>query len=150
MNSKKVRTAMLVLPFTLLLQGCEGTYSNFRKFDNPSCSKGGSYVNVHYGDSQLKVKPIANVNRGGAFEFRLKPKKPKGKEKDYDNALVTIDGKTGPDGLDASWIKADNADNRKKRNLVICVPPGIDRGIYYYSVKVEKLGVLDPRADVQF
>lgn len=153
MTYKKIRIAVLILALAFVLQGCEGSYSSFRKFDNPGCSKGGTYVKVKYGDSKLKVKPISKLHRGGAFEFRLKPKKPWpwGKDKDYGNALVTIEGKDGPGGLDANWIKADNEGNRNNRKLIVCVPPApeIEKGIYYYSIKVEKLGILDPRADVQ-
>ena len=55
-----MRLMIAVFAMPLLLAGCavEGKHSDSYKVKNlDNCGDGGSWVNVHYGDSQLKVKP---------------------------------------------------------------------------------------------
>lgn len=148
MTNQAIRNLLLILPLPLILAACEGSYSSFVKSGKDGCPKGGTYVNVHYGDSQLKVKPIAKVHRGGAFEFRLKPKKSKSDPDgvDYKEVNVTVKGKD----VRSDWIEAISGTAKGKGKLVFCVKDSVALGRNYeYWVEVDQVGRLDPRADVE-
>ena len=147
MNTRTIRNALLILPLPILLSACEGSFSSFVKSGKDGCPKGGTYVNVHYGDSQLKVKSIAKLHRGGAFEFRLKPKKSKNDPEgvNYKNVKVTIKGKD----TRSDWIPEISGTAAGKGKIAFCVKNDVPLGRNYeYWVEVEKVGRLDPRADV--
>jgi len=146
-----MRKLILLLVTPLLLMACatEGKFSTSNKFETlADCHDGGTYVKVHYEDSYLKIKPKINVKRGTGLEFRLKPKNSVGAPVNYEEMEVTIEGKPG--GLSAAWINVSGSfKNSPGGSLFICIPDGTAEGTYHYSVSVEQLGQLDPRADVE-
>jgi hypothetical protein len=141
----KVFIAVMVMP--LLLAGCalEGKHSDSLKVMNlDDCEDGGTWVNVHYGDSELKVKPKIDVKKGSGIEFRLKPRKQKSDRVDYENATVTVKGKASEDGKN-DWIDVQGTAS-KDGALAVCA--NVDTGGYEYLVHVEGVGTLDPRVHV--
>jgi hypothetical protein len=148
-NRAKVYVMLILLP-ALSMAGCafEGKYSKSAKISKAGCAQGGTFVNVHYGDSELRVKPIVHVRRGGALEFRLKPDRKASDTIDYKDVNVTIDNKPAKD----AWLDAAVTGSFKSTGgkLVVCVDQSLDRDrTYEYLVKVEKVGELDPRARVE-
>lgn len=147
MNFKSIRNALLLSPLMILLVACEGTYSGFMKFDEPNCSSGGTFVNIHYGDSQLRVRPVVKVKKGKALEFRLKPVAARGKEKGFEDAEVTIEAKDEEGKPVKNWLSKTPRGNSRKGSLIVCA--NTEEGMYHYSIHVAGLGTLDPRADVE-
>ena len=141
-------TLLLVTPLLLMACATEGKFSTANKFETlEDCEDGGTYVRVYYEDSSLKIKPKINVKRGTGLEFRLKPKNSVGAPVDYEKMLVTIEGKSG--GSSDDWIDVSGSFESSGGSLILCVPAGTTPGIYQYSVSVEQLGQLDPRANVE-
>lgn len=126
-----------VLAITLVACATPGEYSATRSVST-ECSNGSTFVNVDYRDSYLKVNAVANVKRNGALEFRLRA------GGGYEGKQVTISGKTANDG----WISASGSDDGRDNTLIVCVPEDQADGAYYYLVRVEDVGTLDPRANV--
>ena len=146
MKSKPFLLPCLGVGLALALGACatNGKHSANARY-SIDCTAGGTFVNVHYGDSELKVHPIANVHRGAALEFRLKPNRRNSDKVNYENVKVKIKGaKTPP----ASWIDLEGTFASTNGKMVVCVPDSVARGTYYYEVKVDGVGILDPRADV--
>ena len=146
MKSKPFLASGLGLGLALALSACatNGQHSANARY-SIECTAGGTFVNVHYGDSELKVHPVANVHRGSALEFRLKPNRRASDKVNYENVKVKIKGaKTPP----ASWINLESTFADSKGKLVVCVPDSVAKGTYYYEVEVDGVGTLDPRADV--
>jgi hypothetical protein len=136
-----------MLVTSLLLVGCatEGKFSTYTKSPLAACARGATFVNVHYGDSEISAHAIAQVKVDGVFLFRLAPRKRQSDQVNYDDMLVTITGKSSDPN--ASWINVSGKYEDSKV-LAICVPSDIDEGTYEYFIEVEKVGKLDPRADV--
>jgi hypothetical protein len=147
-----MRNLLLIGLIPLLLMACtsEGKYSKSNTFDiKEECGDAGTWVRVHYGDSQLKVKPKVHLKKGSAWEFRLKPKIKATDPVDYNKMEVTILGKKSDP--DASWIDISGTFEKSGGSLVLCVDPDQkeDLKTYEYFVHVEEIGTLDPRADVE-
>ena len=147
-----MRNLLLIGLMPLLLMACtsEGKYSKFNSFDTKAeCEDAGTWVKVHYGDSQLKVKPKVHLKKGWAWEFRLKPKIKATDPVDYNKMKVTIKGKAKDP--DASWIDISGTFEDSGGSLILCVDPEQDQELqtYEYYVNVEEVGTLDPRADVE-
>jgi hypothetical protein len=146
MNTKSILVSCVGFGLALTLGACatNGQHSANARY-SIECTAGGTFVNVHYGDSEIKVHPIANVHRGAALEFRLKPNRRKSDPVNYENVKVKIKGaKTPP----ASWIDLEDSYANSNGKLVVCVPDSVAKGTYYYEVTVDGVGTLDPRADV--
>ena len=137
----------LTIASLLLLAGCahEG---EFIAEDAPnSCDgKGYTFVIIHYSDSSLVVLPIINVRAGKELQYRLLPKLSKGDPINYKDSMVTITGVTAPDG---SWMNASGTFRDTDGVLRVCVPAEPGEQNYKYEVRVDGVGVLDPRAEVQ-
>lgn len=146
MNNLRVRNLMMGAGLALVLGACAtpGQYSASAQYST-ECTAGGTFVNVQYGDSQLKVHPIANVHRGAALEFRLKPNRRRSDAVNYENVQVRIKGAKSPP---AEWIDEEGSYTDSDGALVACVPEDVDADTYYYMIEVEGVGTLDPRADV--
>jgi hypothetical protein len=144
-----MRNLFLVLIIPLLLTACvtEGTFTKYHTFNTPEdCEDGGTFVRIHYGDSYLRVLPIAKVKRGTALEFQLKPKINRAQDQfDYNKVLVTIKGKNA----NSDWIDVEGTAESPSEDLTICVDPGQAVDTYHYWVEVKEVGRLDPRADVE-
>lgn len=135
-----LRNVLAALPLAALAAACAtpGQYTATRSIST-TCPTGSTFVNIFYGDSQLKVvAPKATVKQNAGFELRLKA------ERGYENKTVTIEGKTRND----RWLAASGSESESDGKLLICVPPDQELGPYYYLVRVEDVGTLDPRADV--
>lgn len=150
MINKRIGVILSALLVPLLLSACEGRYLGSAKFEGVSCpKKGGTFVNVHYGDSLIRVQTIAKVHREAAFEFRLKPDKRQSDLVNYETVQVTIKGKD----TRSNWIPQLSGNARTVKDggsLVFCVPDTVDIGKdYMYWVEVDTVGRLDPRADVE-
>lgn len=140
MHNPLIAKAMMLALLTAALAGCAtaGKFSESRSI-SAQCPDGSAFVNVDYGDSFLKVNAIANTKRGGALEFRLNARP------GYEDHLVTISGKAAKD----AWISASGNENGRDDKLIVCVPPDLEPDSYYYLVRVEEVGTLDPRVDVR-
>lgn len=110
---------------------------------------GSKLVTVHYGDSQIKVTPAnVKIHQGKMLNFKLNGENKAGDpvSVDYEDVAVTIMGKT-TEGK--SWLWVVGSENATG-TLSVCAPEGEDREVEYsYLVKVDKVGVLDPRATVE-
>lgn len=136
---------ILIVPFFLTACATEGQYSIHNTFDAlEDCDEGGTLVRVYYGDSYLKIKSRISVKTGTGLKFDLNPNKKRSDLVDYEDMLVTIEAKTTDP--DAGWIDVSGTYNDSAGALYVCAET--DPGVYYYLVKVEEIGELDPRADV--
>ena len=96
----------------------------------------------------FQVKEKVSVTRGNALVFKLKPKNTRGTPVDFENALVTIVGKS--DDPKNSWITEISGKFKDGDELGVCVPNFVDTELEYeYLVHVEGLGTLDPRVIVK-
>lgn len=123
---------LLLILFTVLLAQTQLAVAN--------CG-GTQPVNVHYGDSEIRVTPVkVRVKRGSRIRFELKPK-----GSHHRDTVVTIKAKDPDTGawIDISGNARDNVDR-----LDVCVPVDQAKGVYEYWVEVDGVGKLDPRADV--
>lgn len=151
----RITTALLSL---LLFAGCakEGQFIA----DNVpnSCSgTGHTFVFVNYGDGYLSAKAIIKVKPGKELQYILKP----GSKSDlvkFRDMKVTITGKdslgppTSPFPVppsDDAWLDASGSYTLNGRVLKVCVPANPVGDKYYYTIKVDNVGQLDPRADIQ-
>ncbi len=112
-----------------------------------SISNGKSPVNVFYGDSQLRVEPpFVSVKKHTSIEFKLNPVKSPGNDPagvDYDEIIVTIMGKN----TEGNWLNVSG--KGKGAKFVVDAPdPGATACTYEYTVTVQGVGQLDPRAEV--
>ncbi len=142
-----MRKLLLVLIAPLLLTACATEGRIIERSGLATCGGGAmTFVNVHYGDSQIKVKPIADVKQDSTFRFRLKPDKKASDLVNYEDVTVTIEGKATP----AQWIDASGTyEGSKNGYLDVCVPKTQTEGVYEYIIKVDGVGQLDPRAKVR-
>jgi len=122
-----------------------------------SCdSKGHTFVFIEYGDGYLSAKAVIKVKPGKELQYILKP----GSKSDlvkFRDMRVTITGKDSPPGSpfpkppdDDAWLDADGIYSVDGRVLTVCVPEEPKGDKYYYTIDVENVGQLDPRADVEF
>lgn len=145
-----MQRTVLVLLASVMLSACASEGKFVESDSMASCGgHGGTFINLHYGDSELSTNPIAHVRPGGDFEIRLKPKRraddPAGVN--YEEVGVNVAGK--PSDPAAAWITASGSyDDSKDHKLVICVDPNQPEGDYNYEITVDHVGFLDPRVDV--
>ena len=104
---------------------------------------------VFYGDSELRTTPISKIKANSEFRFKLKPDKKKTDPKnvDYNTVDVTIKVKLGGT---ATWIDAKgSAAKATNSTLIVCVPKDAKvKDVYEFFINVDKVGKLDPRAEV--
>lgn len=116
-------------------------------------------TNILYRDSSLEVKPpVTKIGKGTKWRFHLQPRsfsteddlseediKEAFAPADYDDAIVTIKGKTGTP-FD-NWLHVSGT--RVDSPLTVCVPDRLEEGdTVFFTVTVESVGTLDPRGDV--
>ena len=139
-----MRKILLILSIPLLLTACVTTDS----YDQTVCTdaRGSQPVNIHYGDSQIKVTPpLYTINTKKNRKFRLIADNVKGPGNlDYAKVKVTIKSKDSSN----NWINTSGTENGTNP-LVVCVPDFQADRIVTYLVEVEDVGVLDPRVDVR-
>jgi len=139
-----MRNLWLILSIPLSLAACASNQVNdtFDCTDDTSAQP----VNIHYGDSQLKVTPpLYKVHKNKYLKFKLIADNQAGPGNlDYATVKVTINSK---DPLTNKWI---NVSGTKKADgtLLACMPTSQPEGVVEYLVEVEKVGQLDPRAEV--
>lgn len=104
-------------------------------------------VNIHYGDSEIRVDPpLRVVHRGGVFVLKLAPNTPQ----TYGDVKVTVVGKTASDQtLIDSRMHTYKSLKDKNYKIEYCIPDNQALGIYSYKVTVDTVGVIDPRVDVR-
>ncbi len=159
---------IVLLAGMLTIVGC-GPDGQFRRsaITSGPCGNvsGYTYTAVAYGDSHLIVVPVSHIRPNTEWRFYLRPKRrgtdPAGV--DYRNVNVTITGKfpgasPPPDRND--WIDVPpqswSGTTTPGRYLVECVPTQYSNGNpiqsgdqFEFIVKVDSVGELDPRADVE-
>lgn len=137
---KKLIPVLAVMP---MLAACQnwGAYSI-------DCEQHGKAKDVwlDYGENGIQVL-TKKVKKKSLYVIKLRPK-PKQK---YRDKKVTITGKgVDPGGAGApgpGWLDTeDNYDTRKE--FVYCTPDISSDQSYFFSVKVEGVGEVDPRVDV--
>jgi len=138
-----MRKSLLFLLSPFILTACIDSEPSSIPLTCPEAGK--SPVNIFYGDSQLRVEPpLVQVKNNKMIEFRLNPMKagtdPAGVN--YDDVEVTIAGKNDA----GQWLNASGAG--KSTTLQVCAPAPNTLTTYEYMVTVEKVGQLDPRAEV--
>ena len=112
--------------------------------------KGGTHVNLFYGNFEVRTVGVVRLKKGEIFAIRLKPKNDANNRSgiNYETETVTISGKD----LASAWLTAVGSytSTAPDHELVICVPPGTATGTYYYQIYITNTGSLDPRAEVTF
>lgn len=113
---------------------------------------------ILYGDSKIAVVPISHVRSNTEWRFRLQPVvlPTDNQGIDYNNVDVTITGKPAQNPLPPDhndWITVSGSYNGaagNNHNLVLCTKAnlGAQGTTYEYEVKVDTVGIIDPRADV--
>jgi len=165
-----MRITPLIILATIMTSGCatEGQFSASREFDlspvtltaiSSVCdASGGTSVKLDYGftgsskraKKRIKIKGLVHVVPGEIFAIELVPRgnseiRPGLNIQDLD---VTITGKDA----NSIWLKdgpeSYNDTQSDGHRLIICVPTNQAVGEYYYDIEIEKIGKLDPRADV--
>lgn len=118
-----------------------------------SCGEPAANTNIIYRDSHLQATPVTRIVPGKFWRFKLTtPNYPEEEEFQgayapvaYDDAIVTIKGKTGGPG--DKWLHVSGT--LKNSPLTVCVPDWLEAGqTVFFIVEVQGLGTLDPRGDV--
>jgi hypothetical protein len=142
-----MRHLWLILSVLLALAACKSQpvtdpMDNFDCADDP----GAQPINIHYGDSQIKVTPpLYKVHKNKNLKFKLLADNQAGPDNlDYGKVTVTISSK---DTATNTWINTSGTKD-KDGTLVACMPTSQPLGVVEYLVEVDKVGQLDPRADV--
>ena len=144
-----LRTAALVL-LVLLLSGCaiEGKF-RANSLPNTCGSNGHTFVLIKYGDSHIAAKAVIRVRAGAELQYRLIPDR--GHAKNFEQAAVTITKKPSPPpASDADWVNASGNYDDDSGVLTVCVPEDPEATSYFYQIEIDGVGMLDPRADVEF
>ena len=147
----------LMLLAIILISGCAGSFQRSAKFDSSRASldecddKGGTHINLYYGNNRIKTAGSADLARGEIFAIRLKPENTPNNRPgiSYDDVDVTISGKGS-----ATWLTAGpesyNDLPGPHHELIICVPPGTPiSDDYFYNIEIVSTGNIDPRAKVK-
>jgi len=136
-----MRQLISALAILLFLSGCaaQGGGLKVPKRVTEVCDSSGIAPSfVKYGESHLSAKAVQNIRNKKKWRIKLQA------DNDYKDAIVTITGKTA----DANWIAASGKAS-VSAELFICVPDGLAiDSEYYYSVTVQGVGYIDPRAKV--
>lgn len=142
----------------MVLAGCatEGEFIA-DNLPNTCSSTGHTFVFIKYGDGYLSAKAVIKVKPGKELQYILDP----GSKSDivkFRDMQVTITGKDSPGPptspfpippADDAWLNASGNYTANGRVLRVCVPPNPVGDKYYYTIEVENVGKLDPRADIQ-
>ena len=147
-----MKRAIIILATLLLVSACafNGQYSSSAK---PSgiCdgSIGATTTNVFYGDGELRITPISKIKANSEFRFKLKPDHKKTDRIDYNSVDVEIKFKSSEsDSAEFIDIKGSSA-KATDSTLIVCVPADAAKGdVYEFFIDVDKVGKLDPRAEV--
>lgn len=150
----KKKTIGLLFVLTLLT-GCasEGKFISDH-LPNSCDSKGYTFVVINYGDGYLWTKAVIKVRPGAELQYHLKP----GSKTDlvkFRDMEVTIAGKDAPvppfpsPPSDDSWLDASGSYTDDGSVWKVCVPKEPEGDKYYYTITVENLGQIDPRADIE-
>ena len=145
-----MKKTIVILTSLLLISACavDGRHSKSAK-PTATCpgSVGATTTNVFYGDGELRVTPISKIKANSEFRFKLKPQTKRTDPTNYDNVDVEIKFKPGDP---ATWIDVkDSAANATNDTLIVCVPDTAHVGdIYEFFITADKVGKLDPRAEV--
>ena len=151
-----MRKTMLSLLTTFMAAGCAtGQFNAGSEFDSSRATLddcddiGGTHINLHYSNYQIRTTSIAHLRAGEIFSIRLKPQNTPANRPgvDYEDKVVTISGKTAG----SAWLSASGSYSttpEPHHDLVICVPPNEPPGTYYYDINIVDTGSLDPRADI--
>jgi len=139
-----MRTLLLFLSAPLLLAACQ--MSPPAPANNCTNQHGAQPINIHYGDSQLKVTPpLYKVHKNKFLKFKLIADNVAGPGGlDYGAVTVTVRSK---DSKTNQWINTSGSEN-KGAVLTVCMPADQPLGVVEYLVDVDKVGTLDPRAEV--
>lgn len=148
----RITTALLGI---VLLSGCakEGQFIA-DNLPNSCSSTGHTFVFINYGDGYLTAKAVIKVKPGKELQYRLKP----GSKTDlvkFRDSLVTITAKTAPNPpfpappSDSVWLHKSGTYRGTGGVMTVCVPPNPVGDKYYYTINVQNVGQLDPRADIR-
>lgn len=148
-----IRTITALLGI-VLLSGCakEGQFIA-DNLPNSCSGTGHTFVFIDYGDGYLSAKAVIKVKPGKELQYRLRP----GSKSDlvkFRDSTVTITGKTAPvppfpsPPSDDGWLDASGSYTVDGNKLTVCVPANPVADNYYYTITVENVGKLDPRADI--
>ena len=149
-------TRIIGILFSLLLfTGCanEGKFIS-SGLPNTCGSNGHTFVFIKYGDSHIAAKSVIRVRPGRELQYRLVPDRVPALI-DYEDAVVTISGKTAPvppfpsPPADDAWLDASGSYNSSGGVMKVCVPTNPVGAQYYYTIEVAGVGELDPRADIE-
>jgi len=117
---------------------------------------GTGQTNIIYRDSHLQATPVTKIGKGKLWRFKLTTPPYTGEDEEvdvegayapaaYDDAIVTIKGKTG--SATDKWLHVSGT--RDDSPLIVCVPDWLrEDQTVFFTVTVESLGMLDPRGDV--
>ena len=162
MQNKYVAYVLTTAAMAASLTACvsPGTYRPNTDVSR-DCTNGSVVVEIRYGDSHLQVTPKANLKRDAGVKFVLKPKQneqahSKNGSKGTNDLEVVIKGeKFVPDegstgDTSVAWLDiSGTAGPPPHKDLIRCAGEDQAQGTYFYSVEVEYVGKLDPRADVK-
>ena len=146
------RTTLLLLSI-ILCAGCapEGKFIN-SSLPNSCSSTGYTFVVIHYGDGRIITLPIIEVLAGAELQYHLMPG-PDSALVDFSAQTVTISPKTGPlfptPPADAAWLGATGSVDVDGNVWRVCVPDNPIGTEYYYTIDIDNVGSIDPRADVE-
>lgn len=136
-----MRQLLSALAILLFLSGCTAQSGGLKvpKRVTEVCDSSGIAPSwVKYGEAHLSVKKVQNIKKKKKWRIKLQA------DSGYEDAVVTITGKTA----DANWISASGMESVSDE-LFICVPDGLNvDDEFYYSVTVQGVGYIDPRAKV--
>jgi hypothetical protein len=152
-----MRKITVIFLATILMAGCatQGRFNSGSIFDSSRAvldecdDRGGTHTILFYGNDHIRTAGVVHLKKGEIFAIRLNPTNNANNRPgvDYEDETVTISGKN-----DASAFLTANGSYATTpgplHELIICVPPDLASGTYYYEIDITQTGNLDPRADV--
>jgi hypothetical protein len=149
----RITTALLSI---VLLAGCvsEGEFIASNLPNSCTGGTGYTFVFINYGDGYLTAKSVIEVEPGNELQYRLRP----GSKSDlvtFRDSEVTITAKTAPNPpfpappSDSVWLHKSGTYRGTGGVMTVCVPPNPVGHKYYYTINVQNVGQLDPRADIR-
>ena len=130
---------ILILTMVIFATGCE-TVSTVDCDD-----ANGVDMQIHYGDSSIKVSHRIKVKREDAILIKLHPQMNAPSGTDYKNMEIEIRGEKPKD----RWLNKKITSTDDKKTLRICVMAEQEPGDYKYLVIVPTVGTIDPRVVVE-
>jgi len=162
LEEEEMRRILAIVLVSTLFSGCCLTDGAFCKgsFHSAACGgevEGYTWTAVAYGDSKMLVVPLSKIRNDTEWRFILKPVRLPTDPPlaNYENATVTITGKTAADtwintaGPGNSLITGDFATNDTLTACVKGLPDITVDTDYSYIVDVATVGRLDPRGRVE-